>query len=990
MLAANVLDVAKVLWNGQMVDAVRNEYVLRMPQTNAATAKSPLDYQSRTPVVQTGWSVQSLGSGFFRLSAPGASVTTVTSWAQRQGAQSIDVNRVSKAARAPNDTLYGDASNWGFSRISAPSAWDTGTGTDTTIVSVLDSGVDYNNVDLAANMWRNPNEIPGDGRDNDNNGYIDDIFGINALNGSSDPMDTFGHGTVVAGLIGAVGNNARGLAGVNWTVRIMAVRVMDDNGNVPISAELTGIQYVLQQKLFGQNIAVVNCSFGRYGFTAQEFSALDQLAKTGINIVAAAGNDSNDNDSRPFYPANYDIVGLISVAATDQNDDLAWFSNFGARTVDLAAPGVDILSTRSTHPRVSTSLYQQYTDRNYTIADNYRPLNEAPIDGTSSSAAFVSGAVALLKSLKLGSSTQQIKDAILNGVDKVPSLTGRVLTGGRLNLKKSVDLILTTTAATPVASFKPGQLLTVVEGNQGYSYADIKIILDRPVDPGKSCSVWYETRPGGSAFADVDFVSQAGFLTFSNSEVEKSIRIPIIGDRLPEADEQFGVRLDFARSRGVTIGTVQANVIIRDDDNLPGPSLPNPTNNLVPRLALDVKRDASQRVIPMVEGGTGTFVVTLDRTSNKPITVKYRTSQPVLVPAGTALENLDYTPTSGTLTFRPGERTKEFTVRISADRLTEGTETFDALLFDPINAEVEGGNARIPSTSTAAATRTGSVTTDIVDVPVSPPSRPGFQITLNYLGDVPAAIRTAAEFAAARWMNVITGDLPDVVDPLTGTRIDDILINVQAGLLDTPQTDGRGGTLANAAPEQFRTTGTRLPWLSSVGFDLADIADPLLPQYALHEFGHALGFTGTLFAQKGLLATTGLTGTGVGFIGANALREYRSIFGVPNALNVPIDTTGGAGTAGSHWDEATFGNELMTGFVGGATSLPLSRVTIGAMQDLGYTVNYRWADAYTRPARPATTNVAATSTSLRNNAAFAALAAEMAAGGTKRPSRMLA
>ena len=141
MLTANVLDVAKVLWNGQMVDAVRNEYVLRMPQTNAATAKSPLDYLCKAPVAQTGWSVQSLGSGFFKLTAPGASVTTVTSWAQRQGVQSIDVNRVSKAARAPNDTLYGDASNWGFSRISAPSAWDTvdspANGTSASVVRLM-------------------------------------------------------------------------------------------------------------------------------------------------------------------------------------------------------------------------------------------------------------------------------------------------------------------------------------------------------------------------------------------------------------------------------------------------------------------------------------------------------------------------------------------------------------------------------------------------------------------------------------------------------------------------------------------------------------------------------------------------------------------------------------------------------------------------------------------------------------------------------------
>lgn len=939
MLTANVLDVTKVLWKGVATDAVRDEYVFRMPQLNASRAASPLDYQCNTPTVQAGWSLQTIGTGYFKLKAPGTSTTTVMSWAQRQGILTLDVNRVAKAARTPNDALYGDTNNWAFPKISAASAWDTGTGTDSTIVAVLDSGIDYRNPDLAANMWQNPNEIAGDGLDNDRNGYIDDIYGINALTGSSDPMDQFGHGTVVAGLIGAVGNNGIGLAGVNWTVRLMAVKVMDDGGNVPLSAELTGIQYILQQKLFGQNIAAVNCSFGRYSFLAQEFSALDQLAKTGVTIVAAAGNDQNNNDSRPFYPATHDIPGLISVAASDPTDSLAWFSNYGVTTVDLAAPGVDILSTRSTHPQVRAGLYSQYTGPAYTIADNETMLNEAAVDGTSCSAALVAGTAGLLKSLKIGASIQQIKDAILGGVDKSAGLAGRVATGGRLNVKNSVDLILATTGITPAASFRPGQLLTVVEGNDGYSYADVKITLDRPPDPGKSCSIWYETRPGGSAFPDIDYIPQSGYVTFSNSEIEKSFRIKIIGDRLPEADEQFAIRLDQTKSRGVLIATFQANMIIRDDDNTAGPSLPEPTNPLVPRARIDVARDASNVAVPMLEGGTGTFIVTLSRTSDKPITVKYRTNQPVQVPPLTALQGLDYTATSGSLTFRPGETTKQFTVPILADRVADDGERFDVLLFDPINAAVAGGNSNDGNS--------GAITATITDVPFSPTALPGFQITLSFPDSTLTTTQQLVfQQAANRWQDIIVGDLTNVRDPATGQVIDDILIVASA-----PTIDGAGSILGAAAPTNFRPGLNGLPWRAEMFFDAADVsqmeATGLLQNVILHEMGHALGL-GSMWARAGLVQNA--AGTDPIYVGANALREYRSIFGIPSAAGVPVENTGAQGTRGSHWRETVFRTEIMTGYAEPAgVRMPISRMTIGALQDLGYAVNYLRADAYAKP-----------------------------------------
>jgi subtilisin family serine protease len=938
MLSANALDVGRVRWNGEFVDAVKNEYVLRMPQLNTSTARSLLDYRCEVPSIRPGWSLTAIGSGFFKLTAPGATQEVVAGWARRAGAESVNVNAIRRLSETPNDPLYADAANWAFPRVSADKAWDVGTGTKSTVIAVMDSGVDYNHPDLAANIWRNPNETAGDGIDNDKNGWIDDIYGVNTIAGTSNPLDDRGHGTMSAGLIAAVGDNAKGMAGVNWTAQIMAVKIFDANGNTSISAEVQGIQYIIGQKIAGQNVAAVNCSFGGYAYVQQEFDALNQLGQAGVIIVAAAGNDGVDNDATPAYPASYQIPALISVAASTPADALAGFSNYGKTSVDLAAPGVQLLSTRAAQANAST--YAPYNGNgDYTTGS-----------GTSFAAPLVAGTVGLLKSLKASASSQQVKDAVLNGVDKVSGLTGKVLSGGRLNVSKAATLMNASPGATPVASFKSSQGLKFLEGDNGYSIADIKVVLDRPCDPGKSAAVWFDTLAGGSAVRGTDFVSQSGSITFSGGETEKSIRVRLVGERIAEADEQFVIRLDGVKSNGVAVGDGLATVTILDDDTNAKPGQPGGTDPLLPRVTIQTKADPADSTgisrLAIVEGGVATFVVSLDKTSNKPVSVKYRTTQPALVPSGTAIAGSDYVATSGTMTFQPGERSKEFSVRILADRIADPNETFQVVLTGPVNAQLGGqetgaGGGAQAGGSTATAT--------ITDVPYIPPQAPGFQITLNYLGNVPASIRSATIWAASRWSQVITGDLPDVIDPSTGRVIDDLVIDVQVGLLGASATDGVGGTLANAGPDQFRSTGTRLPWKASAGIDPADATNPLLQKIVLHEFGHAIGFGGYVFARNQLVDSSGL-----GFIGANALREYRATFGLPAALSVPLEAGGGTGTAGGHWAEDVFQSELMTGFVAGATSLPLSRITVGALADLGYTVNYAKADAFAKPAIRAT------------------------------------
>jgi subtilisin family serine protease len=230
--------------------------------------------------------------------------------------------------------------------IQAIDAWDQHTNSENVVIAVIDTGVDYRHPDLKNNMWINPGEIAGDGVDNDKNGYTDDIYGIDTGTGDSDPYPTAAHGTHVAGIIAAEGNNGKGVTGINWRGRIMAVQGFSPDGYMYDDAELAALQYILTMKNKGTNIVAVNASYGCAGcYNDVMEAAIKNLGDVGIVFVAAAGNEENDNDSDPTYPAGYDLPNVISVAATDDTDSLAWYSNYGATSVDLGAPGSSILST---------------------------------------------------------------------------------------------------------------------------------------------------------------------------------------------------------------------------------------------------------------------------------------------------------------------------------------------------------------------------------------------------------------------------------------------------------------------------------------------------------------------------------------------------------------------------------------------------------------------------------------------------------------------
>ena len=324
----------------------------------------------------------------------------------------VEPNFIYFPTLTPNDERWG--SQWGMRKVQALDAWDITTGDNDVLVAVIDSGVDLSHEDLSGNLWENEGETGTDGSgedkktngiDDDGNGYVDDWQGWDFYNDDNIPTDDNDHGTHVAGTIGAVGNNVKGVAGVCWDVSMVSVKILGASGAGTSDAEI--INAILYASDLGARVQ--NNSWGGYGFSQAMKEAIETVSLNGVLFVAAAGNFNNNNDSNPFYPASYDVPNVVSVAATDEDDKLASFSHYGAVSVDLSAPGVNILST------VPDGAYEA-------------------MEGTSMAAPHVAGAAALLWSASPTLSYLDIKVALINSADKIPSLTGKMVSGGRLNV----------------------------------------------------------------------------------------------------------------------------------------------------------------------------------------------------------------------------------------------------------------------------------------------------------------------------------------------------------------------------------------------------------------------------------------------------------------------------------------------------------------------------------------------------------------------------
>ncbi len=323
-------------------------------------------------------------------------------------------------ASGPNDPMFSE--QWALNNvgqsggkqkadIAALLAWEKTKGTKKVVVAVLDTGVDYNHIDLKTNMWTRPKNVPS--YKDDELGAINDINGFNADENQADPMDENGHGTHCAGVIGAEGDNSEGISGINWQVEIMPLKFLGRSGFGSTKNAIESINYAIDRKRNGVNVRIISASWGSTSKSKALEDAIRAAGEEGILFIAAAGNDSTDNDKRPHFPSNYKLPNVISVAATDRNDNLAGFSNFGVKTVHIAAPGKDITSTW--------------------LKNGYRDAS-----GTSMATPQVSGVAALILATDPRMSVEKLRKRLLESVDKVDSLAGKVENGGRLNAAKAL------------------------------------------------------------------------------------------------------------------------------------------------------------------------------------------------------------------------------------------------------------------------------------------------------------------------------------------------------------------------------------------------------------------------------------------------------------------------------------------------------------------------------------------------------------------------
>jgi subtilisin family serine protease len=353
-----------------------------------------------------------------------------------------------RASATPNDASFsrlwglhnsGQTGGLADADIDAPEAWDVTTGSETVLVGIIDSGIDYRHTDLRANIFTNPGEDPwsdpndpttGNLIDDDGNGLIDDWKGYNFLANTNDPYDDNGHGTHVSGIIGAAGNNAQGVTGVCWKVRLVGIKFLDASGEGNVGDAIEGIEYAANM-----GVRILNNSWGGPDKSTFLEDAVKYAHSKNVLFVCAAGNDGVSTDATPEYPACLNVDNVISVAATDHGDQRALWgddsentddcgftcsnalaavpgSNYGAKSVDLAAPGKDIYSAV--------------------------PGGYAVFSGTSMAAPYVSGAAALLLARNSGLADMQLKQRLMNSVDPLTAFSGLSVTGGRLNVQKAL------------------------------------------------------------------------------------------------------------------------------------------------------------------------------------------------------------------------------------------------------------------------------------------------------------------------------------------------------------------------------------------------------------------------------------------------------------------------------------------------------------------------------------------------------------------------
>ena len=408
-----------------------SEWIVQLTDESVAAVRTPADAAAKLRAELPGVEVMRGLGGRGQLLVT-ATASQAAALGRRGDVATVEPNgSFSAAGRLSNDPRLLDGSQWGLRNtgpfggvagadIDAAEAWSMTVGRDDVVVAVIDGGIDISHPDLAANVWRNPREVAGNSTDDDANGFINDVSGWNFYGNNPTVFESGDndHATLVAGIIAARGDNGVGGVGVSWNARIMPLKFIGPGGSGPTSAAIAAINYATMMRQRGVNLRVINASWGGGPYNAALDTAIRNAGNAGILFVASAGNSGLNDDLSfsPNYPAAYTAANIISVAATDRRDTLWWSSNYGLTRVDLGAPGVDIFST---------------------VPGGYGTRS-----GTSFAAPFVAGTAALALSVDTSLSVAALRQAILDGVDPLPALAGKTVSGGRLNAARTLALVV--------------------------------------------------------------------------------------------------------------------------------------------------------------------------------------------------------------------------------------------------------------------------------------------------------------------------------------------------------------------------------------------------------------------------------------------------------------------------------------------------------------------------------------------------------------------
>jgi alpha-tubulin suppressor-like RCC1 family protein/subtilisin family serine protease len=449
----------------------------------------------------------------------------------------------------PTDTAFTDGTLWGLRNtgqsggvsgadIDAVRAWDTTTGSTAVLVAVIDTGIRYTHQDLTTQMWRNPDEIAGNGLDDDQDGYIDNVYGINGITNSGDPMDDQGHGTHCAGTIGAQANGGGPHVGVAWSVKLMACKFLSSSGSGSTSDAIKCINFAV-----AKGAHILSNSWGGGGYSQALADAITAANASDVLFVAAAGNSGSNSDLIPSYPASYTHDNIISVASIDRQDMLSYFSNYGATSVDIAAPGSNIYSCYAT------------SDTSYYTAS-----------GTSMATPHVAGVAALVLADAPGISTADLRERILAGAIATPALSGKVVTGGRVNAHNSLTGEPDGTLEVSVAP-GTGAVLTGGATLPVYVYVrDFQAVTNATVagTAGGSTSVAFlNNGTGGDVTANDNVYTASITLPTTGTSYSLSVQVSAPGKtsvtipntytlRQPPANDNFSARTTITGNATVT------------------------------------------------------------------------------------------------------------------------------------------------------------------------------------------------------------------------------------------------------------------------------------------------------------------------------------------------------------------------------------------------------------------------------------------------------